>query len=72
MTVQDLINRLNLVEDKTLHVIHYYDGWYILVDDEDIEELTLYTGDNGRNITDYIDEPDKDVQIKCLQIAHGG
>lgn len=73
MTVQQLIDKLNTIEDKSLHIVYYYDGWYINIDNEDIQELTLYTGDNGKNITDYDCRfSDDDVEIKCLQIAHGG
>lgn len=71
MTLQQLLDKLNSIEDKSLHVVHYYDGWYCDVDDEDIKELTLFTNDNGLNINDYI-ESDHDVEIKCIQISHGG
>lgn len=72
MTVQQLIDKLNTIEDKSVHVVHYYDGWYFLIRESDVQEVILYTGDNGINLTDYIDDPDKDIKVKCLQIAHGG
>lgn len=70
MILQELIDKLNKIEDKNLHIVHYYDGWYPDIEDEDIVELTLYTDDDGANIVDY--RQDNDEIIKCLQIGHGG
>lgn len=80
MTVQDLINILNKIEDKNRIVVHVYDGMYSMIEenenlkypeDSDIQELTLYTSDEMTNLYDYKDEEDA-KEVKCLQISFSG
>ena len=80
MTVQDLINILNKVKDKNRLVVHYYDGVYSDLKEgidkhypecSDIQELTLYTSDEGTNIYDFKDNNDA-KEIECLQISYSG
>ena len=51
MTVQELIDKLMLVEDKSIEVIREYDAWYHLTDPPVIVEL--YADKDNKNIDAY-------------------
>lgn len=50
MTVQELINQLSLIEDKSQLVINYYDGWYNPY--RSLATIDLYTSDDCTNLYD--------------------
>lgn len=73
MTIQDLIDQLLLVEDKTSSVINEYDGSYNVF--KSLANIILYTSDDCLNLYDNIDEAvamkdeDSDIMIKhCVLI----
>jgi hypothetical protein len=48
MTVQELIDQLLLIEDKSKLVVNEYDGWYN--EYNSLATIDLYTSDNCRNM----------------------
>lgn len=54
MTVQQLIDQLLLIEDKSKVVIEEYDGWYNPF--KSIGEIDLYTSDEMCNLYDNYEE----------------
>jgi len=51
MTVQELIEHLMNVEDKSIQVINYHDGYYHIVDDIVITQL--YADTENKDITNW-------------------
>jgi len=70
MTVQELIDGLSLVEDKSRLVINKYDAWFIPF--RSLATIDLYTSDGGCNLYDTTKEAgcgeDKVVTIPCILI----
>lgn len=54
MTVQELIDQLILIEDKSKLVINEYDGWYNLF--SSLATIDLYTSDDCTNLYDTFKE----------------
>jgi hypothetical protein len=57
MTVQELINQLLLIEDKTKLVVNEYDGWYNIY--QSLATIDLYTSDDCTNLYDSIEESER-------------
>lgn len=69
MTVQDLIDKLNNIDDKSITVIWEMDGNFHMVEEHRFKHLFLYSDDENENIYDnnYLSENSK--LSEYLQIA---
>jgi hypothetical protein len=72
MTVQELINKLNKIENKNRLVVYNYDAWYDIL--ENIHEIILHTDDDCINLydedwTDFTTKEAKDyIPVECILI----
>lgn len=70
MTVQELIDQLFLIEDKSKLVVNEYDSWYN--EYNSLATIDLYTSDNCRNMYETkreAEDKEKEVVTKnCILI----
>lgn len=66
MTVQELINKLQLVENKNTLLIDDYDGFYPEI--KTVCKITLFSDDEGINLVDYKND-ELYLPIECILIS---